>query len=134
MAELDNIPQTQSIDIARVKVEESLLTNITELNNQLGAIINEFGQIYIRKKEISEELIRLDEILERAEDDFKLTNNKLKEALDELDEKYPQGRLNLQDGTIQYQPGAPTRKQLAEAQNQQPAPNGVNNGFKVVKE
>jgi|LauGreDrversion4_2_1035121.scaffolds.fasta_scaffold00187_26 predicted nuclease with TOPRIM domain len=134
MAELDNVPQTQSIEIAKVKVEESLLNNITELNNQLGAIINEFGQIYIRKKEISEELIRLDEILERAEDDFKLTNNKLKEALDELDEKYPQGRLNLQDGTIQYQPGAPTRKQLAEAQNQQPAPNGVNNGFKVVKE
>ncbi len=132
MAELDNVPQTQSIEIAKVKVEESLLNNITELNNQLGAIINEFGQIYIRKKEISEELIRLDEILERAEDDFKLTNNKLKEALDELDEKYPQGRLNLQDGTIQYQPGAPTRKQLAEAQNQQPAPNGVNNGFKVV--
>ena len=116
MAELDNVPQTQSIEIAKVKVEESLLNNITELNNQLGAIINEFGQIYIRKKEISEELIRLDEILERAEDDFKLTNNKLKEALDELDEKYPQGRLNLQDGTIQYQPGAPTRKQLAEQQ------------------
>jgi predicted nuclease with TOPRIM domain len=134
MAELDNIPQTQSIDIARVKVEESLLTNITELNNQLGAIINEFGQIYIRKKEISEELIRLDEILERAEDEFKLTNNKLKEALDDLDDKYPQGRLNLQDGTIQYQPGAPTRKQLAEAQAQQQSPNGAPSPFKVVKE
>jgi len=52
-----------------------------------------------------------------------------------LDEKYPQGRINLQEGMIQYQPGALTRKQLAEQQTQQvkqvqqPA-----SSMKVVKE
>jgi hypothetical protein len=48
-----------------------------------------------------------------------------------LDEKYPQGRINLQDGTIQYQPGAPTRKQQAEQQAQQQQ---SSNGVKVVKQ
>jgi len=39
--------------------------------------------------------------------------------MDGLDDEYPQGRLNMKDGTIQYQPGAPTRKQLLEQQQQQ---------------
>ena len=61
----------------------------------------------------------MDDTLERLEDDFRSMNNELREMLDGIDEKYPQGRINFQDGTIQYQPGAPTRKQLAEQQSQQ---------------
>jgi predicted nuclease with TOPRIM domain len=133
MAELDKIPQTQTVEIATAKVDADTLQSITELNNKLGNLINDFGQIHIRRKEINEELIRMDEFLEKAEDEFKLTNNKLREILDELDEKYPQGRLNLQEGTMQYQPGAPSRKQLAELQRQQTPDTSANN-FKVVKE
>jgi predicted nuclease with TOPRIM domain len=133
MAELDKIPQTQTVEIATAKIDADTLQSITELNNKLGNLINDFGQIHIRRKEINEELIRMDEFLEKAEDEFKLTNNKLREILDELDEKYPQGRLNLQEGTMQYQPGAPSRKQLAELQRQQTPDTSANN-FKVVKE
>jgi len=43
----------------------------------------------------------------------------LNEIGEQVDEKYPQGRINIQEGTVQYQPGAPTRKQLAEQQTQQ---------------
>jgi hypothetical protein len=64
------------------------------------------------------------------EDEFKLTNQQLKELVDSLDDKYPQGRINLTEGTVQYQPGAPTRKQLAEQQAQQ----AQTGGMKVVKE
>jgi len=53
----------------------------------------------------------------------------LLEFLDVLDEKYPQGRINLQEGTIQYQPGAPSRKQQ-KMQASQPS----SQGMKVVKE
>ena len=38
----------------------------------------------------------------------------MKAILDELEEKYPQMRINLKDGLVQYQPGAPTRKQMME--------------------
>ena len=131
MAELDNIPQKQSVEIEIVKLEESVLTSITDLNQKINTIISDFGNIYIRKKEIEEELKRLDTILEESEAKFKLTNEELKSVLDVLDDKYPQGRINLQDGTIQYQPGAPSRKQLAEQQRQQ---SSGNQSMKVVTE
>ena len=133
MAELDKVPQTQSVEIAVVKLSEELLNPIVELNQKSNMLINDFGQIHIRKKEISEESIRLDEILEKAEDEFKMTQVQLRELIDDLDELYPQGRLNLQEGTIQYQPGAPTRKEQAaqqQAQNQQTQ----SSQFKVVKD
>jgi predicted nuclease with TOPRIM domain len=136
MAELDKVPQTQSVEIAVVKLSEELLNPIVELNQKSNMLINDFGQIHIRKKEITEELVRLDEILEKAEDEFKMTQVQLRELIDDLDELYPQGRLNLQEGTIQYQPGAPTRKEQAaqqQAQNQQNA-QSQSSQFKVVKD
>ncbi len=119
MAALDNIPQRQTVEIEVAKLDETVLKTITDLNQKSNTIISDFGNIYIRKKELSDELIRLDSILEDAESQFKAVNAELKEIVDALDEKYPQGRINIADGTVQYQPGAPTRKQLAEQQAQQ---------------
>jgi hypothetical protein len=84
----------------------------------------------MRKREIQNELTNLDEFLQKGEDELKSTSLELNEILDALDDKYPQGRINLQDGTIQYQPGAPSRKQqAAEQQAQQSA-----GAMKVVKQ
>jgi hypothetical protein len=130
MSELDNIPQKTTVEIETVKLDEAVLKNITELNQKSANIINEFGQIYIRKEEIQEEMIKLDEFLQSGKDEFKAVNLQLKEVIDALDDKYPQGRINLKDGIIQYQPGAPSRKQIAEQQKQQMA-NGSND-MKVV--
>ena len=141
MAGLDNIPtteenngvQTQSVQIALEKLPEDSIEKINTLNSKLNNLVSSFGQIYIRKREITDEISKLDEILETGEDEFKSTNLELKQIIDELDDKFPQGRINMQDGTIQYQPGAPTRKQVEqqqfEAQNQ---PAG--SGMKVVKQ
>ena len=133
MAALDNIPQKQTIEIEIAKLDESVLKSITDLTQKSNTIISDFGNIYIRKKELSDELIRLDSILEDAESQFKAVNAELKEIVDALDEKYPQGRINIQDGTVQYQPGALSRKQLAEQQAQQ-AQQPASTGMKVVKE
>lgn len=116
MAELDKIPTKQSVELETVKVDSEVLETIQKLNQEINNYILDFGQIYIRKKEISEELVRLDEILEKSEESFKLVNTQLREVMDSMDDKYPQGRLNIQDGTVTYQPGAPTRKQIAEEQ------------------
>jgi hypothetical protein len=131
MAGLDNIPQQQQITIETAKIEAEALQSITDINQKIQNLIIEFGQIHIRKKEINEELVRMDDFLEKGEDEFKMLNTELREVIDALDEKYPQGRINLQDGTIQYQPGAPTRKQQAEQQAQQQQ---SSNGVKVVKQ
>jgi predicted nuclease with TOPRIM domain len=130
MAGLDNIPQKTTVEIEAVKLDEKTFELITELNQKSAKIINEFGQIYVRKKEIQNELTNLDEFLQKGEDELKSTSLELNEILDALDDKYPQGRINLQDGTIQYQPGAPSRKQqAAEQQAQQSA-----GAMKVVKQ
>ena len=119
MAELDKIPQTQSVEIATVKLDDATVDKIKDLNQKSTLLVNDFGAIYLRKKQIADELIRLDEILEKGEVDYKLLQEELNTIGEEIDEKYPQGRINIQEGTVQYQPGAPTRKQLAEQQAQQ---------------
>jgi hypothetical protein len=134
MAGLDNIPQQQQITIETAKIDSAVYESIQEINQKINGLIVEFGQIHIRKKEINEELVRMDDFLEKGEDEFKMLNAQLRELIDGLDEKFPQGRINMQDGTIQYQPGAPTRKQLAEMQQQQSTQNNSGNGMKVVKE
>ncbi len=127
MAGLDNIPQKQTIEVETVKLDETVFKNITDLNQKSANIITDFGQIYIRKREIQEELVSLDDFLLKGEEELKSISSQLKEMIDALDDKYPQGRINIQDGTIQYQPGAPTRKQLAEQQAQP-------SGMKVTKQ
>jgi hypothetical protein len=133
MAELDKIPQKQSIEIELVKLDENVLNSITELNQKAAAIIQEFGKVYVRKKEIELDIISMDEFLVQGQEELAATNKELRDILDALDEQYPQGRVNIQDGTIQYQPGAPTRKQQAEQQRQQ-SQQPASSGMKVVKE
>jgi len=133
MASLDNIPQQQQITIETAKIDADVFKSMQELNQKINALIIEFGQIHIRKKEINDEVVRMDDFLEKGEDEFKMANSQLREFIDGLDEKFPQGRINMQDGTIQYQPGAPTRKQMAEMQREQ-TPADSNTGMKVVKE
>jgi hypothetical protein len=133
MAELDKIPQKQSIEIELVKLDEKVLESINELNQKAAAIIQEFGKIYVRKKEIELDIMSMDDFLIKGQEELSATNKELRDILDALDEQYPQGRINLQDGTIQYQPGAPTRKQQAEQQAQQ-SQQPVSSGMKVVKE
>jgi len=133
MAELDKIPQKHSIEIELVKLDETVLNSITELNQKAADIIQEFGKIYVRKKEIELDIISMDDFLVKGQEELAATNKELRDILDALDEQYPQGRINLQDGTIQYQPGAPTRKQQAEQQAQQ-ARQSTGSGMKVVKQ
>ena len=61
MAELDKIPQKQSIEIETVKIDEDTYKSIQDLNSEIGQFVGRFGEIYLRKKEIQEELIRLDD-------------------------------------------------------------------------
>ena len=135
MAGLDNVPQQQQITIETAKIDAETMKSMTDVNQKIQNLLLEFGQIHIRKKEIHEEMVKMDDFLEKGEDEFKMLNSQLRELIDGLDDKYPQGRINMQDGTIQYQPGAPTRKQVAEMQRQQQQqmPDGTS-GMKVVKE
>jgi glycogen debranching enzyme len=131
MAGLDNIPTKQTVEIETVKLDETLLKEITDLNAELNGIVSRFGEIFLRRKDIHTELESLDKMTESFEDEFKAKNSQMRDILDSLDDKYPQGRLNLQEGTITFQPGAPSRKQLQQPSQQV---SSASSGMKVVKE
>ena len=54
MAGLDNITKKKSIEIEIDKVDESILDTIKSLNDASNQLLLEFGQIYIRRKEIED--------------------------------------------------------------------------------
>ncbi len=70
MAELDKIPQKQAVEIETVKLEDSVLQNVTEVNNQIANIVSRFGEIYIRRNELQADLKRLDELQVQFDDEL----------------------------------------------------------------
>jgi len=142
MAELTT-PQRNTVEIETVAIEPETLKTLNDLNNKQVRYVNEFGQLYLRKKELQEELERIEDAFEQGETEFKELNATIKEVIDGVDEKYPQSRIDLQAGTLTYQPGAPTRKQQLEEQRKQiseemqfssVSPEQSTGGMKVVKE
>lgn len=96
-------PQTTSISLETVKLEESTIESIRELNTKLNGIVTAFGQMYLRRNELNEELEKVEEAFSRAEDDFKSANSELNTILGDLEKEYPRGQLDIQNGTITYQ-------------------------------
>ena len=113
---LDNIPVKSTVEIETVKLDEPTLNAVKSLNQTLNAYVTEFGNLYLRRKDLMDESRRIDELTIKLEEEFKNKNEEFKKMMDDMDDKYPGGRLNIVEGTIQYQPGALSRKQIAEMQ------------------
>ena len=103
-----------SIELETVQLEESTLESIKELNGKLNNIVYAFGQMYLRRKELHEELEKIEEGFEKAEQDFKSTNAELKEILNDLEREYPRGQVDLQNGTVSYQPSLKTLQSIEQ--------------------
>jgi hypothetical protein len=118
--------QKQQVELLTIELGEDTLNSIKEKNAKINDIVNAFGQIYLRKKELNEELVKLDGTLEQAEADFKESNESLREVLNSLEKEYPRGQINLQDGTLTYNPAI---KEQMQAQNA----NLASDNIEVVK-
>ena len=116
----------KQIELLTIDLGEDTLNSIKEKNAKINDIVNAFGQIYLRKKELNEELEKLETTLAQAEDDFKETNDSLREELNALDKEYPRGQINLQEGTLTYNPAI--KEQLEQQAN-----NLASDNIEVVK-
>lgn len=94
----------QKIELVTVELTEDILTPLREGNGKIQELVNAFGQIYLRRKELEEELVKLDEGLERAEADFKSQNDEMRELVSGLEKEYPRGQIDLREGKITYNP------------------------------
>jgi DNA polymerase III delta prime subunit len=116
----------KQIELLTIELGEDTIGSIKEKNAKINDIISAFGQIYLRKKELHEELEKLETTLEQAEADFKESNDALREELSALDKEYPRGQINLQEGTLTYNPA------IKEQMNEQNA-NLASDNIEVVK-
>jgi cell division protein FtsB len=94
----------QKIELVTVELTEDILTPLREGNGKIQDLVNAFGQIYLRRKELEEEMDKLHDGLERAEADFKSQNDAMRELVAGLEKEYPRGQIDLREGTITYNP------------------------------
>ena len=67
----------QKIELVTVELTEDIINPIREGNGEIQNLVNAFGQIYLRRKELETELFSLDENLAKLEIDFKSKKDKI---------------------------------------------------------
>jgi hypothetical protein len=102
----------QKIELVTVELTEDILTPLREGNGKVQELVNAFGQIYLRRKDLEEEMVKLEEGLERAEADFKSQNDEMRKLVAELEKDYPRGQIDLKEGTITWNPAV--KEQMAK--------------------
>ena len=78
------------------KLEESILSKIKELNNRKNELIANAGQLHL-------DVAELNKIILVIEDEYVQTNKELNIILADLNQKYPNGEIDLVEGTLIYQ-------------------------------
>lgn len=96
--------QKTTVELVTKPLDEETIGNLRNFNGIIQDMINAFGQLYLRRKELEEETQALEERLQTLEDDFKQANKDLKSALAELEKDYPRGQIDLKEGTVTYRP------------------------------
>ena len=96
----------QKIELVTVELTDDILTPLKQGNGEIQNLVNTFGQIYLRRKELEDEMVKLEEGLERAEADFKTKNDEMRILVSDLEKDYPRGQIDLKEGTITYNPAA----------------------------
>jgi len=130
----DTMPVKETVEFESIKLDTESLNNLKDLNNKASVYVNDFGKIYLRKREIEDELENIKKALETGESEFKEINKNIQEIVDSIDDRYPQARIDITSGMVTYQPGAPTRRQQFEQQQQKMKEQSSPNEMKVVKE
>ena len=119
-----------SIDLVTVELSKDKVDEIKGYNGKLQQVMTQLGQIHIRKNELHSELEKIDEAVGQAEDMFKETNSEMRKELNKLERDYPRGQLDLEKGTVTYNPAIKEQmeQQLQQQGGAQMGDNGVNGG------
>jgi len=116
--------QKQQIELVTVKLDDEKVASIKKHNDRLNELVNVFGQLHLRRKELEDGMTQLEENLQQAEEDFKNTNAEMQEELSVLERDYPRGQIDLQEGTVTYNPAI--KDQMGQSQGPAPLVEGDN--------
>ncbi len=79
--------------MATEKLEVSLVEKLKTLNNRKNELIISVGQLHLDIKQ-------LNTVVSVAESEFENTNKELNLLLSDLEKKYPNGEIDLVEGTV----------------------------------
>jgi hypothetical protein len=84
------------MELQTEKLEESVLSKIKELNNRKNELIVNTGQLNL-------DVAELKKIIVVVESEYSAANKELNSILADLNQKYPNGEIDLVEGTVIYQ-------------------------------
>jgi hypothetical protein len=84
------------MELQTEKLEESILSKIKELNNRKNELTLNAGQLHL-------DIAELNKIIAIVEAEYGQANKELNTILSDLNQKYPNGEIDLIEGNILYQ-------------------------------
>jgi len=84
-------------------LDADVLNNIKVKRDEVANLVMELGQVSLRSRELRTELLKLDQVKISMENRFDEVNDEVKEILGKLEEKYPKGEIDLNEGAIYFE-------------------------------
>ena len=76
-------------------LDESLVLKLKELRNKQSELILNIGQLHLELKEMNN-------LMENMEKDYQIVSKEFRQELAILEENYPNGEIDLAEGTITF--------------------------------
>lgn len=83
------------MELQTQKLEEFEFINLKNLSSKKTELVYNIGQLYL-------ELSELKKIIAGAETEYNQISSELDKLLTELNQKYPNGEIDLNDGTVSF--------------------------------
>ena len=78
------------------KLEQSLLDKLKHLKNKQNELIVNIGQLHL-------ELKQMNSAMQTMESQYMAVSNELNDKLNELEKQYPNGEVDLVEGTVTFE-------------------------------
>lgn len=85
------------------KLPQDTIDFLRNTQTELGQYVFQIGEIALKERELKSDLEKLENLKKETEQKFDLLSLKLENSVQDLQRKYPNGDINLEEGTITYE-------------------------------
>jgi hypothetical protein len=80
-----------------------IIDNLRNMQSKANELINTLGQLHLRIKNFKLETERLIDEQKLIEAQFELNDKKFTDTISDLEQKYPKGEIDLNEGVVIYE-------------------------------
>ena len=85
------------------KLSQEVLDKIVKAQNETNERIFNIGQVSFRLRELNNEIKKMEDFKANAEEKFDNLALQLENTLTDLQRKYPNGEIDLQEGVVKFE-------------------------------